>query len=168
MIKYLPRNIIRFITLVLVQVLILNNIQFSGLINPYLYVLFILLLPFETPNWLLIFSGFLIGLSVDIFSSTPGMHAAASTLMAFSRPFILKLLSPRDDYESGTLPRIYYYGIEWFLKYSLILILIHHLTLFYIEIFKLSEFFLTFLRVTLSTAFTLLLVIISQFFVYRR
>lgn len=168
MIKYLPRNILRFVILVLVQVLILNNIQFSGFINPYLYVLFILLLPFETPNWLLITSAFLLGLSVDLFSGTPGMHAAASTIMAFCRPFVLHLLSNRNEYETGTLPRIYYFGFEWFLKYSFILILIHHFSLFYIETFKFGEFFLTFFRVTLSTLFTLLLVIISQFFVFRR
>ena len=67
MINLYVRNIGRFIVLVLFQVLVLNNIQFSGYVNPFMYVLFILLLPFETPRWLLLLSGFLLGLSVDIF-----------------------------------------------------------------------------------------------------
>jgi len=168
MIKYIARNIIRFAILVLIQVLILNNIQFSGYINPYLYVLFILLMPFDTPKWVLLVSGFLLGLSIDAFTGTLGMHAFATTFMAFARPFVLQWFAPRDGYETGTLPRISYYGIEWFVKYSFILIIIHHFFLFYIEIFKFGGFFSTLSRVILSSIFTFLLVIISQYFVYRK
>ena len=60
------KNIIRFVVLVFIQVAILNNIQISGFINPYMYVLFILLLPFETPNWILLVLSFFLGLSIDI------------------------------------------------------------------------------------------------------
>ena len=76
------KNIIRFVVLVFIQVAILNNIQISGFINPYMYVLFILLLPFETPNWILLVLSFFLGLSIDIFSNTLGMHASASVFMA--------------------------------------------------------------------------------------
>jgi len=167
MIKLLPRYIVSFILLVFVQVFVLNNIQFSGYINPYIYVLYILLLPFETPKWFLLIIAFVLGLTVDLFSSTVGMHSSATVLMAFFRPYVLKVISPRDGYESETLPRLRYYGINWFLKYSVILIFIHHFFLFYIEVFRFTHFFATFARVILSSIFTIILVLISQYF-YRR
>jgi len=168
MIRSLVKYIISFFALIFLQILVFNNIQFSGFINPYFYVLFIILLPFETPGWLLLTTSFLLGISVDVFTHTLGMHAAACTFMAFIRPTILKTFSPRDGYESGTMPRLSIFGLEWFAKYALILIFTHHMVLFYTEMFRFSDFFYTFLRVILSTIFTGLLVVISQYFVFRR
>jgi len=168
MIKLLGRNIIRFIVLVLVQILVLNNIQVSGYIVPYFYVLFILLLPFETPGWLLLLSAFALGITVDLFSQTPGMHASATVFMAFLRPWILEMSAPRDGYEPGTFPRLYYYGFQWFLRYTVILVLAHHFVLFYIEVFRFSEFFSTLLRVLLSSLFSVILIVLSQYFIYRK
>jgi cell shape-determining protein MreD len=168
MIKVLPRNLLRFVVLVLFQVLILNNIQISGYLNPYVYVLFILLLPFETPHWLMLVTAFLLGLSIDLFSQTPGIHAFATVFMAFFRPVVLNVLSPRDGYGSGSYPRIFYYGLEWFLKYSLTLIFIHHFVLFFMEVFRISGFFHTLLRVVASTVFSTLIVVISQYMVFKK
>lgn len=166
--KILLRNIFRFFFLVLLQVLILNNIQFSKFINPYLYVLFILLMPFESPPWLVMALSFFLGFSVDAFSHTLGMHTSASILLAFLRPYVLKVIAPRDGYEPGTFPRIYYYGFEWFLKYALVLVLAHHLMLFYTEVFRISAFFSTMLRALLSTIFSVFLIMISQYIVFRK
>ncbi len=159
---------LRFVLLVFFQVLVLNNIQLGGYINPYLYILFILLLPFETPPWMLLLTGFLLGLTIDLFVHTPGVHTIATLFMAFSRPYVLDLFAPREGYETGTFPRLYYYGLEWFLKYTLILVFAHHLVLFYVEVFRFSDFFSTFLRVILSTFFSTILVVISQYFVFRK
>jgi rod shape-determining protein MreD len=164
MIKLLPRYIINFIVLVLIQVFILNNIQLGGFVNPYFYVLFILILPFETPNWLLLIIALFLGLTIDLFSNTLGMHSSATVFMAFLRPHVLKIISPRDGYESETLPQLRFYGAAWYLRYSFILVFSHHLFLFYIEVFKLSNFFATFARVILNTIFTLILILISQYF----
>jgi rod shape-determining protein MreD len=168
MINLLARNVGRFIVLVLFQVLVLNNIQFSGYVNPFMYVLFILLLPFETPLWLLLTSGFLLGLSVDIFSNTLGLHASASVFMAFMRPYVLRVISPRDGYETGTYPRVFYYGLTWFLNYAIILVVMHHLFLFYFEVFRFSEFFRTLLRVILSSSFSIMIIVLSQYIIYRK
>ena len=168
MIKILSRNIVRFVFLILIQVLVFNNIQISGLINPYFYVIFILLLPFETPRWSLLVLGLLLGLSVDLFTHTPGMHSTATLLMAFLRPYVLSVIAPRDGYETGSFPRIYYYGFTWFLKYTVILVLIHHLALFYLEIFRLSDFFITFFRSILSAVFSIIFIVLSQYFIFRR
>lgn len=167
MIKQLVKYIVAFLLLVLIQVLILNNIQLGGFINPYLYVLFILILPFEIPNLLLIIISFILGLSIDIFTNTLGMHIAACVFMAYLRPFVLKILAPRDGYEPETLPLVADYGFSWFLKYAAILIFAHHLFLFFIEVFRFSDLFRTLWRTISSSMFSLFLVIVSQYF-YKR
>ena len=156
-------NLLRFIILIPVQVLILNNINLGGHINPYLYVYFILLLPFETAGWLSLISSFGIGLLVDIFSVTPGMHAAASTFMAFLRPMVIRNVGSSKDYESGMRPSIRDLGFRWFITYSVILIFFHNLFLFLVEVFRFTRFFDTLQRALLSTIFTVMLVVIMQF-----
>jgi rod shape-determining protein MreD len=162
------RIIFRFILLVIIQVLVLDNINFGGYINPYLYVLFILMLPYETPGWLLLFSSFALGYSVDIFTNTPGMHAAATVFMAFCRPAILKLFKQKQDYEPGTYPSLHFMGFQVFFLYALMMVLIHHTALFFLEIFRLNEIILTLMRAGFSSIFTLLLIIIVQYLFYSK
>ena len=162
------KNIVRFIFLVFFQVMVLNRIYLGGFINPYLYVYFILLLPFMTPKWLLLVSAFLMGITVDIFSNSMGINAAASVMMAFARPFVIKAISTGTEYEIGERPSLKNQDIKWFVYYCVILILIHHFVLFYLEIFRFREFLITFLKVILSSAFTFMLVMISEYSFYRK
>ena len=155
--------IIRFIILAGVQVLVLNNLQLGGLINPYLYVLFLLTLPVRTPRILMLFIALTTGLVIDMFMNTMGMHAAACLLLGFVRPSWLKIMSPRDGYETDAVPGIRKFGFQWFLVYSSVMVLVHHTFLFYIEVFRFSEFFYTFLRVILSSIVTMILIIISHY-----
>lgn len=164
MISHLPRYLFNFVFFTLIQVLVLNNIQLSGYVNPYLYILFIITLPFEIPGWLLLILGFSSGIIVDVFSNTPGMHASATVFMSFLRPYVLRLFAPREEYQPGTIPTMGYYGFGWFFRYAFILVLSHHLFLFYIEVFSLTHFFSTLLRVLSSTVFTLLLILVAQLF----
>jgi hypothetical protein len=164
----LARNIIRFIVVILFQVLVMDNVMINGYMIPYIYILFIILLPFETPRWVQLISGFALGLTIDFFTGTPGMHTAATVLIAFARPYLLDLLAPRDGFEPETYPRIYYYGFTWFLKYTLLLVLLHHLALFYLEVFQLKDFFSTLLRVILSTILSTSTIVLSQYFVFRK
>ena len=168
MIRRLPRNIMRFVLLILIQILIVNNIEFSGYIIPYIYILFILLLPFETPKWVILITGFLLGFTMDIFMNTYGIHTTSTVFIAFIRPSILKILAPRDGYETGTYPRIFYYGFWWFIRYSAVIIIIHHSLLFYLELFSVTNIFPNLIRVILSSVFSLTLVVLSQFFVFRK
>ena len=162
------KNIIRFVVLLLVQVFILNNIRINGYINPYLYVMFILLLPFETRGWLLLLSSFILGLLIDIFAHTPGMHAAAAVFMAFCRPTIIRFISGGKGIEPGMKPGILSMGFQWFFAYSAILIFLHHLVYFYIEIFRFSEFLQTFYRMLISTASTLVLVLVVEYLFIKK
>jgi rod shape-determining protein MreD len=153
-----------FIVLVVLQVLLFNNIQFSGYVNPYIYIMFILLLPVEIPAWLLLLLSFLVGMVIDIYSGSPGMHSSASVLAGFVRPYVLRLISPRDGYEPGAQPSMQIYGFRWFLFYSLIIVLVHHTALFYLEVFRFTDFFRTLIRVMMSSLFTIIFVLIFEFY----
>lgn len=162
MIRLLPKYILQFIALVLFQVVILNSVQISGYINPYMYILFIITLPFELAGWITLLLGFGLGLTIDMFSNTPGVHASATLFMAFIREIILPYLSPREGYESGTFPTVKYYGWSWFAKYAALLVFAHHLFLFFIEAFSFNFAGHTFIKVLSSSAITFILVILTQ------
>jgi hypothetical protein len=162
------KNILRFFLLILLQVLIFDNIDFRGYMNPYIYVMFILLLPFETPDWFILISSFLLGFGVDLFSNTMGMHTAACLFMAFCRPGVVRFVSSTRDYEPGINPSIKDLGITWFLKYSIILVLFHHIVFFFLEVFSFHEFFYTLWRVIISTVFTILFIVLAQYLFYKK
>jgi rod shape-determining protein MreD len=161
------RNILRFILLVLIQTLLLNKISLRWWANPsgfppyipFIYPLFILFLPLGTPVWFLLISGFAVGITVDTFMDTGGIHAAACVLMAFLRTNVLAALLPKklSEYQNIT-PNIKSMGWTPFLTYSTILLLIHH-TLFYtIEIWGLASIGYLLLKITVSLVTSILFV----------
>lgn len=154
-------NLKRFLFLILLQVLVLNHVQWSGYVNPYIYILFIMMLPIETPKWAVLFLGFATGLIVDMFGNTSGLHAAATTLLAFARPGILNLIAPRDGYEAETTFTPQKMGLNWFLAYVIMLTVIHHFFLFYIEVFRFSEFFHTLFKAVINSIISIVLIVIG-------
>src|ERR1700744_6080018 len=116
MISQIPINLIRFALLLFAQVLIFSNINFSTFINPYIFPLFILLLPFETPRWLLMLLGFASGLALDVLSDSAAMHAAACLLIGYLRPFLIGIITPTGT-EFETSPNVYSQGVAWFTIY---------------------------------------------------
>jgi rod shape-determining protein MreD len=128
--------------------------------------MFILLLPVEIPSWLLLLLSFFTGMIMDSFSGSPGMHTFATVLAGFVRPGILRIISPRDGYETGSNPSMEMYGFRFFLTYTLLVVLIHHTALFYVEVFRFADFFRTFLRVLLSSLFSIIFILLIEF--YRR
>jgi len=155
-----------FILLILLQVLLFNNIEFSGYVNPYVYIMFILLLPIEIPSWLLLLISFVLGFVMDVFTGSPGMHSSATVLAGFIRPYVLRLVSPRDGYEPGSSPSMMAYGFTWFMTYTFMIVFVHHLTLFYLEVFRFADFFRTMLRVLLSMLFSITFILLIE--IYRR
>lgn len=164
MIKKVITYPFQFIIFVLLQVLILNNIQLGGTVNPFLYILFILWLPIETNKALVMGLAFVLGLSIDIFNDTMGMHASATVFLAFARPFMLNILAPRDGYELNVLPTAGGLGWFWFLRYAAIGVFLHHFFLFFVEVFRFTEFFDTLGRVLASSIFSLVLIALAQVF----
>ena len=103
-----------------------------------------------------------------MFTNTMGMHTAACVFMGFCRPYVLTYISPSGGYEPEAVPTIKNMGLNWYFSYAGILVLLHHFLLFYIEVFRLSEFLSTLYRVVLSTCFSLLLIIIAQYLVFGK
>lgn len=149
------------------QVLIIQNINLSGYIILLPYVMVILLLPFETHRLLVLFTAFLLGVCIDYFYDSSGIHASACTIMGFGRYYVLKYIAPREGYDTGVRPTVEDMGLEWFLRYAGTLIIIHHFFLFYTEIFRFSEFFRTLLRVILSSIGTFGLIYLIQFLFFN-
>ncbi len=153
--------------LLLVQVLVIQNVNISGFVILLPYVMWILMLPFETNRLVVLFSSFVMGVCVDFFYDSSGLHASACTLMGFTRYYVLKYFSPRDGYEAGVSATADDMGLGWFLRYAGILIVVHHFVLFYLEIFRFSEFFNTLFRVILSSAGTFVFIYIIQFLFFN-
>ena len=157
-----------FVVSVLLQVLIFNNVLIARMISPFFYILFIILLPFDTPRALLLFLSFSLGMTIDIFTNTPGVHASACLLTGFIRPGILQLISSRETLESVIAPRVENMGFQWFVGYTTFLVIIHHLFLFFIEAFTFQGFPLTLLRILLSSVLSVILIVLSQFIIFRK
>lgn len=155
-----------FVVLVLVQVLIFNQIHLGGYINPFVYILFIMLLPVNTPQYLMLFTGFLLGLAVDVFSNSLGMHAAATVLIAFIRPSVIRAISNREE-DRHNYPGLKQNSFSWFLFYASIMVFFHHLVFFYLEIFTFTHFLSTLLKVVISSLFSIIVIILSQFLIFR-
>ena len=125
----LTGNALRFFLILLVQGLVLASIQFEeGWLRHFrvlLYPVVIMLMPLRTPATIVIAAAFAMGLAVDLFYATPGVHAAALTFMAFCRNFVLGILEPRGGYNVNFSPTIRRLGRPWFLRYSSILLFLH-------------------------------------------
>lgn len=155
-----------FVVLVLLQVVLLNQVQFSGFVNPYIYLLFILLLPVNAPRYFVLIAAFFIGISIDIFSNTLGLHAFASVFAGYFRPFVISSISSRED-DRSEYPGLKQNGFSWFLYYTVIMVFIHHFVLFYAEVFTFHNFFETLYRVFLSSLFSIFVIVLSQFLIFR-
>ena len=147
----------RFIILVLIQVILLNHINFLGYINPYLYILFIILYPLNGNNSLLIALSFLLGLSIDIFGDSGGIHAAACVFIAYIRPVILKF-SLGVSYEYNII-KIKNIDIRQRIVYISIMVFLHHIVLFLLEIFNLDHILLILKSTLFSSIFSFILIL---------
>ena len=159
-------NSIRFIVLVLIQVLVCNNINFYGNINPYPYILFIALFPVKSNRTIIILSSFLLGLITDMFLDSGGIHAAACVFIAYVRPVILKF-SFGTIYEHQTIK----FGSVDFgskLTYITLLVILHHIILFSLEIFSISKIILVLQKTLFSSIFTILLSMIITIIFSRK
>lgn len=168
MIRIITSNFIRFVLLVFIQVFLLKNIGYFNLSSPFLYILFILLLPFETPNWLLFILAFLTGLTVDSFYDTLGINAAACSALALVRIVFINITVQRLSFEIEPEPKLGIMGFRWFFFYAGILTLVHHAILFLIEDFSLIDIEYTLIRIGLSSVFTVFLILLAEFIFYRK
>jgi rod shape-determining protein MreD len=151
-------NIFRFVLLLAVQIIIFNNMNFLGYISPFPYILFIILYPVNGNKSGLLIASFLLGLIMDMFSNSGGIHTTACLVLAYFRPFIFKF-SFGLSYEYQTVKLNDVLTPERF-SFILLSVVIHHLILFILEAFQFSFILDILLRTLLSTLFTLLICII--------
>lgn len=161
-------SLVRFVLLIFLQVFLLKNIALYDLSIPYLYILFILLLPFEIPNVLLFILSFAVGLTIDMFYDTPGLHAAACTVLALVRVLFISITVQKDGFDNEPEPTLSIMGFRWFFFYASVLTLVHHFVLFNLEVFRINEFEYTLIRWVSSSIFTVFLMIVSGLLFFRR
>lgn len=156
-------TIISFFIYLLAQALVFNKIVLFGTAHSFIYIGFLLALPIEIaviPGMLI---GLALGLGVDAFSNTFGLHAAASVLFMYIRPKMISGLTPQGGYAASVLPRPHILGFGWFSTYALPLIFIHHSVVFFVEFGGFDLFWSTLLKVLASTAYSFLLIIVIQY-----
>ncbi|WP_199120009.1 rod shape-determining protein MreD [Pedobacter sp. ASV28] len=160
-------NIFRWLILLFVQIFLLRNLAFYNLSTPFIYVLFILILPFGMPNLLLYLIAFLTGLTLDTFYDTMGVHTSACVALAFVRILFISISLNRESIDEPE-PSLGNMGFKWFSLYAVLCIFAHHLVLFFLEAFKLTEFAYTLGRALLSVVFTLFTVLLVEFIFHNR
>lgn len=151
-------NIFRFLLLLVVQIIVFNNLNFFGYVNPYPYILFIILYPVNSNKSGLLVASFFLGLIMDMFSNSGGIHTTACLLLAYYRPYLFKF-SFGLSYEYQTVRLNDVLTPERF-SFILLSVLIHHIVLFTLEAFKISFFVDILLRTLFSTVFTIIICII--------
>jgi hypothetical protein len=166
----LVRNIIRLAVFIFLQVYLLNKIPFlHHFIIPYIYFLFILWLPFNISRVGLMFIGFVTGMILDAFTNDYGLHAAACVLIAYLRPFVINVLTPKDTSEFNyrePSPR----AMGWtpYLVYVLVLTLVHHGYMTFLQWLSFGSFLSFLIKVVATTAISMLLIIILELLFPRK
>lgn len=156
-------NILRFIALLAVQVIVFNRLNLFGFINPYPYILFILLFPVNGNKAVLLLSSFFLGLSVDMFLNTGGPHSVACVVLAYIRPTIFKF-SFGVSYEYQTIKINDRLSPERF-SFIFICVILHHLLLFLLEMFRFSLVGSALLNTLYATLFTIVICIITIYLI---
>ncbi|HQW45440.1 MAG: rod shape-determining protein MreD [Bacteroidetes bacterium] len=162
---------INFIVIMMVQLFILNDIVIKSSITlmgipvfiPLIYPLILLLLPVNTPHWLTMLLGFMVGITMDLFSNTPGVHASACVVLGYVRPYLLNLFFQQNIKELGdTVPTLFRMGFRSFLLYILFALVIHHCYYYIIQIWSFKNILLIVYKTILSTLLSIILIILSQ------
>ncbi len=165
------RFIINFIIIMSVQIFVLNDIVIKSSVTilgvpafiPLIYPMVLLLLPVNTPHWLTMFLGFAVGITMDLFSNTPGVHASACVLLGYVRPYLLNLFFQQNIKELGdTIPTLFRMGFRSFLLYILFALIIHHFYYYIIQIWSFKNTLLILYKSLLSTILSIILIILSQ------
>ncbi len=151
-----------FVFIVLLQVGILSNINFLGFVNPFFYIYLIIILPFNSSKLKVLLIGFFLGLSIDMFLNTPGLHTFPTVFVAYIRPLIIRRSISKSELELIKNPTLFNLGLSSFGIYAVSMIFIHHFILYAMESFRWSGMLDTLLGAVYSSIMTLILVFLAQ------
>ncbi len=160
--------IILLLLLLISQFFIFDKLFLINLPNIYVFIFFIIILPYNFNKYYILLISFLLGFFMDITNFTPGIHTIASTFIGYFRQFLLKLYSPSIKYENGEVLSYKKYGIAWLLKYYISMIFIFELIVFLFQYFSINRFFDSFLRLLLGTTLSFAFIFIFYLFFERR
>lgn len=163
MINNIIRGILYFVVFVLIQILVLNNIHYLRIATPFLYLYFLIKLPVGISKSTMLVLSFITGLTIDMFSNTPGMHAAACTFAGFARPSLIRFFIGKELLE-GAYPSYAVFGFGGFTRYILSFVLLHHIFLFLVESLTLFDPLFLVIRILASTLLTVILISIVEAF----
>lgn len=152
-------NIVRFILLILIQVLICNNILLFDFVNPYPYIIFVLLYTMNTDRWLFLLASFTFGLTLDMFQNSGGTHAAACLVIAFIRPAVLQSCFGLNYLHQHL--KLNNVGFKELLLYVVIMTFTHHLIVFCLEVFEFQHLQYIALQTLFSGVFSCILILLS-------
>ena len=148
----------RYVIVMLLQVLLFNQLQLWGVCHPYIYVLCLLMMPITLPHSADMVIGAVVGLIMDVFCNSLGIHMASCILLMFIRPYLLGgIVNDKDRLNEQISLRTL--GTEAMLKYVAILVLIHHLTVFALAAWSWSHIGFVLLETVVSSVVTILVVI---------
>jgi rod shape-determining protein MreD len=150
---------IAFFTYVFVQVFFAKHLELFGVAFCFIYINYILLMPIQTDRVVMLLAAFLLGLLVDMFYDTLGIHSFACVFVAYFRPFLISFLSKEDLFAISIKET----GLAWFVRYAGVLLFVHHFLLFFLQQFNFRMFFETLLKVSASTLLTLLFCLMVQY-----
>jgi hypothetical protein len=169
-VRFLLIQVLRFAVYAGVHVLLISRLVLFDLGWCFFYLGFLLFLPISTSIVVQLLLSFGMGLTIDIFYDTGGLHAAAAVLLGFVRPWVLRLLTPRDGYDSSDAVNVHQMGWQWFGVYMSLLVLLHHAAFFLLELGSFRHIGLTLGKMLVSALFTSLTLLIVQllFFPVRR
>ena len=160
------KQIGRYIVIMVIQVLLLDQLQLWGACHPYAYLLCLLMLPTTLPHSVDMLIGAVVGLVMDIFCNSVGIHMAACVLVMFIRPYILgAIVNDKDRLNEQISVRAI--GMEAMLKYVSILVVIHHLAIFLLAAWSWSHIGFVLLETAVSSIVTILLIIGYNSLIYK-
>lgn len=156
--RYAIQGLLIFLGLLFLQIFVLDLVDIAGFAKPIAFPLIVMLLPIYLPSFMVLLFAFAAGYVVDIFLNTGGLHAAALTMMAFARHYVLQIYQPASGNDKNALPDIEDQGFRWFAIYTLLLILVHQFAYYFIERFSLSNFLYSMLRALTGSVFSVALI----------
>lgn len=152
------KQIVRYIVVMILQVLLFDQLQLWGVCHPYIYLLCLLMLPITLPHSVQMLIGAAAGLIMDIFCNSIGIHMAACILLMFIRPYLLGVIVNDKDRLNEQIS-LHALGMEAMLKYVVILVVIHHLTVFTLAAWSWSYIGFILLETLVSSIITIVLIL---------
>lgn len=152
------RHILSLVIVLLLQMLVFNNLHFLGICHPYIYILFLIALPIRIPQWIELLIGFGVGLIVDMFCGSPGVHTAACSFLAYLRPIFIRRTIQDAERISMTIDGLSI-GFNEYVKLVVLYTILHHALVFLIEAWSLAHFWLLLAKIIVSSLFTIALLL---------